>query len=130
MLTNNLLVLKKYSLGLAIGWTLLIAVLCLVKFGSLPSFSVSSADKYIHIILHFGFTLFWGFYFSQKQNQIALPTIINIVILSVLYGILVEVLQETFTTTRHADIFDVLANLVGALIALGVFTFIKKTKSN
>lgn len=130
MPTNSLLVLKKASLGLAIGWTLLIAVLCLVNFGNLPSFGVSGADKYVHITLHFGFTMLWGFYFLQKQNGIAMSGIIKLVIVSILYGILIEILQETCTTTRHADIFDVLANLTGAIIALVVFVLIKKTKSS
>lgn len=130
MLTNNLLVLKKASLALAIGWTLLIAVLCLVKFGSLPSIGISGADKYVHALLHFVFTMLWGFYFWQSQNQITTAKIIRVVVISLFYGILIEFLQETCTTTRHADIFDVLANLTGATIALVVFVFIKKKKSS
>lgn len=130
MLTNNLLVLKKASLGLAIGWTLLIALLCLVSFGSLPSLSVTGADKYVHVLFHFGFTMLWGFYFWQKQHQKTLSIIIRLVVVSLFYGILIEFLQETLTTTRHADIYDVLANLTGAVIALLVFVFIKKTKSS
>ncbi|HNP33708.1 MAG TPA: VanZ family protein [Flavobacterium sp.] len=119
---------KKASLILAIGWTLLIAVLCLIKFSNLPSLGVSGADKYVHITLHFGFTLLWGIYSRQKHNEIVVPRIIKIVIASILYGILIEFLQETCTTTRHADIFDVLANLTGALIALAVFLISKREK--
>ena len=130
MITNNLLVLKKTTFSLAICWTVLIAVLCLVKFGSLPSISLSGADKYVHITFHFGFVMLWGFYFRQKQNEIILPKIIRLVVISIFYGILIEFLQETCTTTRHADIFDVLANLTGATIALLVFVFIKKSKSS
>ena len=130
MHTNNLLVLKKTTFSLAIVWTVLIAVLCLVKFGSLPSLGVSGADKYVHITFHFGFVLLWGFYFWQKRNEILISKIIRLVIISIFYGILIEFLQETCTTTRHADLFDVLANLTGATIALLVFVFIKKSKSN
>ena len=130
MHTNNLLVLKKTTFSLAVVWTVLIAVLCLIKFGSLPSLSVSGADKYVHITFHFGFVLLWGFYFWQKQNEILISKIIRLVIISIFYGILIEFLQETCTTTRHADLFDVLANLTGATIALLVFVFIKKSKSN
>ena len=130
MHTNNLLVLKKTTFSLAVVWTVLIAVLCLVKFGSLPSLGVSGADKYVHITFHFGFVLLWGFYFWQKQNEILISKIIRLVIISIFYGILIEFLQETCTTTRHADLFDVLANLTGATIALLVFVFIKKSKSN
>ena len=129
MLTNNSLVLKNTLLVLAIGWTVLIAVLCLVKFTDLPSFGVSGADKYVHFTLHFVFTMLWGLYAWKKQNEMRLNKIAIIVVISLCYGILIEILQETCTTTRHADIFDVLANGTGATIALVVFVLIKKRKT-
>jgi len=128
MLTNNSLVLKKALFSLAIGWTILIAVLCLVKFTDLPSFGVSGADKYVHFTFHFVFTILWGFYFWAKLNDITISKIGRVVILSFCYGILIEILQETFTKTRHADIFDVLANGTGAIVALVLFVLIKRQK--
>ena len=128
MLTNNSLVLKKALFGLAIGWTVLIAVLCLVRFNDLPSFGVSGADKYVHFTLHFVFTILWGLYSFKKQSEIALNKIVRILGFSFCYGILIEFLQETFTTTRHADIFDVIANTTGATMALLLFVLIKKRK--
>jgi len=123
-------VLKKGLLGLAIGWTLAIAILCLIQFNDLPSlvFSVSSIDKYVHITLHFVFTLLWGLYLQQQNNKTELRKISLIVLISSVYGGLIEILQETFTTTRHADILDVLANLTGALMALLLFVLIEKQK--
>ncbi|MDN3676109.1 VanZ family protein [Flavobacterium paronense] len=119
--------LKKAILSLAIGWTILIAILCLVKFNDLPSFGVSDADKYVHFTFHFVFTTLWGFYLWG--NERALSKIVRLVIISLCYGILIEFLQETVTTTRHADIFDVLANLTGALFALGLFVLFKKLQT-
>lgn len=130
MHTNNLLVLKKAIAGLAIGWTILIAVLCLVKFNDLPSLGVTEADKYVHFTFHFVFTMLWGFYFWVKLKEIILSKIKQVVIISLCYGILIEVLQQTITKTRHADIFDVMANLSGASIAFIIFILIKKAKDN
>ena len=129
MLTKNSLVLKNIILSLAISWTVLIAVLCLVKFTDLPSFGVSNVDKYVHFTFHLVFTMLWGFYYGLKQNELKLSKIVNLVIISLCYGILIEILQETCTTTRHADIFDVLANLTGALFALGLLVLIKRQKT-
>ncbi len=129
MLTDNLSVLKKALFCSAIGWTVLIAVLCLVRFTDLPSFGVSGADKYVHFTFHFVFTLLWGFYFWLKLKERTISKIVRVVILSLCYGILIEILQETCTTTRHADIFDVLANLSGAIVALGLFVLIKNRKT-
>lgn len=128
MPTKNLLVLKKTALVLSIGWTVLIAILCLAKFNDLPSFGVSGADKYVHFTFHFGFIILWGFYASVKHNEIVLSAIMRLVVVSILYGILIEILQETLTTTRHADIFDVMANGSGAAIALLVFLIAKRIR--
>lgn len=121
--------LKKATLGLAVGWTLLIAVLCLVKFTNLPSIGVSGADKYVHFTLHFVFTMLWGYYFWLKLNEIVMAKIVFVIISSLCYGILIEFLQEKFTQTRHADVFDVLANFSGALVASVLFVLIKSQKS-
>jgi VanZ family protein len=121
-------VLKNAIFSLAIGWTILIAVLCLVKFNDLPSFGVSGADKYVHFTFHFVFTILWGFYSWAKLNDITISKIGRVVILSFCYGILIEIFQEIYTKTRHADIFDVLANGTGALVALVFFVLIKRQK--
>ncbi len=121
--------LKKATFSLAVGWTLLIAVLCLVKFTDLPSIGVSGADKYVHFTLHFVFTMLWGYYLWLKLNEIALTKIIFVVTSSLCYGILIEILQETLTKTRRADIFDVVANFSGALVALLLFILIKRLKT-
>lgn len=39
---------------------------------------------------------------------------------SVFFGIGIEIAQELFTTTRHAEVFDVLANLSGATLAVAM----------
>ena len=52
-------------------------------------------------------------------------TIVKIIVISLIYGIVIEFLQEECTTTRHADVFDVLANFAGAIMALGIFILMK-----
>jgi len=123
-------VLKNITLSLAIGWTFLILVLCLVKFNKLPSVQVSGVDKYVHFTFHFTFTLLWGFYNRLRLGQWVLKSSFIIVCLSICYGILIEILQETFTQTRKADIMDVAANATGAIIAfLAVVLYKLKSKA-
>jgi VanZ family protein len=126
MHTKHLLALKNILLGLAIGWTVSVIILCLISFSTLPSIGVSDADKYVHATFHFVFTMLWGMYFWKQQNKLRIPRIITVVFVSLSFGILIEFLQETWTTTRQGDILDVAANLTGALLALFVFVFIKK----
>lgn len=128
MTTNNSLALKKLILTLASCWTILMAVLCLFKFNNLPSLGVSGADKYVHFSFHFLFTYLWGRYFWLRFNELSLYTIVKVVLVSSAYGIVLEILQELFTTTRQADSMDVLANFIGAFTALLVFVFKKNAK--
>ncbi|MDI1316186.1 VanZ family protein [Flavobacterium sp.] len=128
MLTKNLLALKNILLVLAIGWTVAVTFLCLISFNTLPSIGVSGADKYVHATFHFVFTMLWGTYFWKQQNELQLPKIAAVVFISISFGILIEILQETLTTTRQADLLDVAANIIGALIALLVFIYIDKLK--
>jgi VanZ family protein len=118
---------NKFLLGIASGWTTLIGILCLVKSGDLPSLHLPGADKYVHFTFHFIFTLLWATYASQNQEDHKIKNSLKVVGFSLLYGILIEFLQEIFTTTRHADILDVLANLTGALTAFLVFVMLKAT---
>ena len=41
-------------------------------------------------------------------------------IASIIYGSLIEMAQGVFTTTRKADIMDVLANTLGSILAVVV----------
>jgi VanZ family protein len=111
------LALKIIYLGSAICWTLLIAFLCLGSFSNLPSLGIGGADKYIHITFHFGFTILWFLFFFEAKIDTRNP-ILKVFVSSILYGILIEIAQEFFTTTRKADLYDVLANTAGAIIAI------------
>lgn len=121
--------LKNLVLVSAIFWTCLIAYLCLVTFSSLPEIGVTGADKYVHTIFHFVFTFLWGCYSWLTKRTIKIKRIVTIVFISIAFGLLIEFLQEVCTITRKADVFDVIANVSGALIALLVFLILKKLNS-
>lgn len=121
MPTPNLLV-RKYLLPAAVGWTLFMAVMCLVSFNKLPSLGIGGADKYVHVVFHFGFFVLWFFYFRKPDNFDKVMG--RVFLASVLYGIAIEVAQELFTATRHADFFDVMANTTGAFIAVAVIMIV------
>jgi VanZ family protein len=114
---RHLLVHKYLYLSLAILWTLGIAFLCLASFNELPTIKISGADKYVHFILHFGFTGLW-FLYLEKQSGVIKRALVKSASASFVYGIVIEIAQELFTTTRQADWHDVLANSSGAIAAV------------
>lgn len=105
---------KKFWLALAMGWTLVIAVLCLVSFKKLPSVKLHDVDKYVHAAFHCIFTLLWFMY----VRNIASKPLLKVFLGSLFYGGLIEILQGVLTTTRKADLEDVAANTFGALFAV------------
>ena len=110
---------KNIRLIAALSWTVFTTVLCLVSFGDLPTVNVSGVDKYVHATFHFVFVVLWYFYMADK-NVAVVKTLARVVIMSLVFGILLEIAQGLFTATRQPDAKDVAANTAGALIAMFV----------
>jgi len=102
-------------------WTLFVAILCLMNGSSLPQIDVTGVDKIVHVSFHFVFTFLWFMYFYKKTGRI-MQTAIGVFFASFLFGVAIEFSQAVFTVNRRADILDVLANTVGALLALSFTT--------
>lgn len=103
---------------IALSWTGLVTYSCLVQSSDVPVINVPNLDKYIHAFFHFVFTFVWFLFFCKqlKFNYIFKPLLIAF-LFSVVFGIIIEILQGVLTTTRSAEVMDFLANLVGATLA-------------
>ncbi|HEY4617769.1 MAG TPA: VanZ family protein [Flavobacterium sp.] len=111
--------LKQILFWAAVLWTGIVFTLCLVQSNSLPVISIANLDKYIHAFFHFVFTALWFLFLishSEKKN-IFMPLMIAFM-LSVFFGVAIEVLQGLYTTTRREDALDVAANISGATLAV------------
>lgn len=69
--------------------------------------------------------ILWMYYFSKVQVA---NTGLKIVIGAILYGIVMEICQDVFTTYRSADIVDVIANSTGAISGFFLYKIIKTKK--
>ncbi|MCX2681800.1 VanZ family protein [Galbibacter sp. EGI 63066] len=107
---------KKY-LVLAVCW------LCAITFASLAStvfvedvdtgFEVS--DKFVHAIFYFVNTLL--LYLHFKNTTVKYP-LLKVSLFSLVYGIIIEVLQYIMPYNRAFEITDIAANTVGILTAI------------
>ncbi|MBL4905076.1 MAG: VanZ family protein [Flavobacteriaceae bacterium] len=94
------------------------------QFEGDSTFQFEQMDKIAHAISYCVLTLSWLLAIkdvrlkSKLQNTIALSCM--------LYGMVIEVLQTTLTTYRTASFLDILANLVGIIIALLLFKSVFK----
>ena len=118
----------KPLLGIAIAYTLLITAALLTPITDPPKIDIPFADKMVHLIINAGLFLVWASYvFSGKTNSKTTKTytLPLLFVCTLLYGILIEVVQGSFIPTRGADFFDVVANVSGLI--LGFFA-VKLTK--
>ena len=105
---------------IAIGITLCIAYLSLIKTPKLV-LVYSASDKIHHIIAYFTLTICWLFSFFKKPSLKY-----SIVVFCLLFGIIIEVMQQSLTSYRTGDYKDVLANIIGIVLGLIVFNLVLK----
>jgi VanZ family protein len=110
----------KYLLFLvALFWTGIVSYFCLVSSNEIPTIDIPNIDKCVHIVFHFTLTFFWFLFFSKHLKiESFIRPLLYAVVFSFVFGITIEILQELFTTTRSADVLDVLANTVGEITAV------------
>lgn len=112
--------LEHNAIKLAILATIIIALLSLTTVPKLDlGFKIKSSDKYLHVLAYFTLSSIW--YFALKNKLKKLSYKILVIILLIFYGIILELLQGGLTNYRTADLFDVLANVFGIVLATLVF---------
>ena len=100
--------------------TIVISCLSLIKTPKIDT-GFSNIDKLYHLFAYFTLSLFWLFSFYKKSSLKYF-----IVLACLIYGILIEVIQNTLTTYRTGDYKDAIANTLGSIFGLIVFNQIKK----
>lgn len=94
---------------LAMGWTILIFIGCSLPGKDLPRVDVfGHVDKVVHVVFFFVFGWLWG-KVAQKP--------LLILLIAVLYGFGLEFYQLSFVAGRSFDVWDGMADSLGAVIA-------------
>lgn len=113
--------LERNAFVLAVLLSLFIAFVSLVSLKGVVQVKIDNSDKYGHFIAYTLLGLSW--FYALRNNSIKK---VLIIIFLVVYGIVLEGLQELLTLHRQADIYDVLANTTGILIAAFLWGSIAK----
>ena len=124
-------VLKKNvsTIVFAIIWFLIITILLCIPGTKLPKITWEDKiwfDKWIHVFLFMVLVILWSKAYSSKKNiRVNLRKIFfQIMVLCLLYGILMELVQNYFIPFRSFDLFDIIADGVGC--AMGYLISIKR----
>lgn len=110
---------RNYFFYIALFLTVLITVGSLISTKNGIDVKVHYFDKIIHMSAYFLLALSWLLGSVKKTEK--LKYAITVAFSVVFYGIIIEVLQSAITSGRQADIYDVVANLIGVFGALLVF---------
>ncbi len=90
-----------------------------------PRIHIPHADKLVHFFFYFILVCF-GTLAAKENNKDDFDlkkTLAYVVLFAFFYGIIIEVMQYSFTEDRHGDVLDVLANTLGGLVGM---LFIKR----
>ena len=107
--------LKKVTFLVALGYSVALGAVSLITL-DIPNVQISFADKIFHFLAYSLFTVLWYLAFFYTFSFKKRKSIIYAAVLAILFGIVIEVLQDTITTSRALDVYDALANTFGALV--------------
>lgn len=74
-------------------------------------------DKLVHFTFYFFATILGTMAFRQWKPQSSFKrTSVYLLLFSIVYGTVIEILQVILTSDRHGDFLDFLANSLGAFV--------------
>jgi VanZ family protein len=107
-----------------ISWMVFVTFSSLYSFEdtSVPTIQIPHLDKIVHFTFYFVAAILGLFSFRMRIREGASlkKFMIVMLLLLVIFGIIIEVIQDRYTTSRAGDVFDALANTIGTLV--GVLT--------
>jgi VanZ family protein len=107
--------------GLTILWALFVFIMCTIKLGHIsesPMF-FPGFDKLVHCGFIYGLVGLWSRGYVRKNPPVSLPykQLLIILLLSILFGGLIELLQWKVFTWRDGDWADFCADAIGGAMA-------------
>ena len=105
----------------ALLWTFIILTLMAIPGKMLPQEEktfIPNLDKLVHATLFGTFVFLWSVYYAtrkEKNNQ-SDSRFVLIMIIACLYGYGTELMQKYIIPNRDYDIYDILADSIGAVL--------------
>ena len=106
-----------------LGYIIALATVSLIRLNNLPDVGVSFGDKIFHFLAYALLTLLCFATLSLTFSMEKTRAILIAGVFAIIFGILIEVLQDTMTEFRALDVYDVLANSLGALLVSVILIF-------
>ena len=103
-------------------FTLLTILLMCLPGSMVPGtgiFSIKHLDKIVHVFLFGMNVLFWGWHYatSETDGKILKGIFITTSLLMITLGVVMEYVQMYFIPNRTFDGYDILADIIGSVLA-------------
>ena len=114
---------SKQLLVVCILYSVFITILFLLPTKEIPKLfnTFIPIDKLVHVSIFLVLTFLWLLYVNSILNDTKPIVLLFILIASLFYAILIEVIQELCLSSREAEFFDIIADLLG--VSLGLLFF-------
>lgn len=108
----------------------LILIGCLLPGNNLPESGIRNLDKIAHVTLFFlfSFSAIIGFIKQNQYPKLHFDAVKYVVGISTFMAIFTELLQHFVIPIRSFEIFDIIADFVGILLALCFFLYVRGNK--
>ncbi|MGL5676310.1 MAG: VanZ family protein [Cellulosilyticaceae bacterium] len=112
------------------AYKLTIVVTCLILYGILmpgddvPSIAIPGLDKIVHMGMFFTFTAVFSLEHLRLTRK--LPSILPLLTGVFCFALSTELMQGAFTTSRACDPKDLVADMIGALLACLCWAIVSK----
>src|SRR5436305_13094916 len=117
-------------------WTLFILILMAIPGNMLPKEEktfIPNLDKLVHATLFGSFVFLWSIYYAtrKEKNNHSPSRYVLILIIACLYGVATVLMQKYLIINRDYDIYDILADSIGAVLGfLFVLVSVKWFRNN
>jgi VanZ family protein len=99
-------------------WAAIILWLSLSPGSGMPKVDIPHFDKAVHFVFYLilAVLMFYGWMKQDVFPALYRQAFIGIILIAVTYGVAIELMQESFTTNRHFEVMDVVADAGGAAV--------------
>ena len=91
-------------------------------------------DKVVHLLMYLGFAFItlWGYRKPYQENgdTYRKKSLWIVLAISIAFGALTEVMQETLIPTRTGSIYDWIADAIGSIFGVTIYYFFHRSRNN
>ncbi len=90
--------------------------------------SIPYRDKLFHMGVYFIASLLMLYGLGGRVRRTFRSGVVNTIAFCIVWGVMIEYLQDAMSRGRHFEVNDIIANIIGALVGVAVFSLLFKKR--